>query len=160
MHNRRINVRAIIWRDGKVLAVKHKKHDGSESMYWATPGGGLDPYETLEDGLKREIMEELGVKAEIGRLLFNQQLYSGRRGFDEELEFFYEVTNVDDFLDFDFTKTSHGAIEIARAEFIDPRGSSLLPHFLAEADLESYVRSVHPVVNYNNFPETIHHHKK
>ena len=45
MEKRRVNVRGIIWRDGKLLAVKHKNNDGSEADYWAVPGGGLDPHE-------------------------------------------------------------------------------------------------------------------
>ena len=48
---RRVNVRAIIWKDGKLLAVKHKTSPGEESPYWAVPGGGLDPMESIEDGL-------------------------------------------------------------------------------------------------------------
>ena len=31
MDKRRVNVRAIIWRDGKLLAAKQKNTDGSES---------------------------------------------------------------------------------------------------------------------------------
>ena len=52
---RRVNVRGIIWREGKILAVKHKDPDGTESSYWAVPGGGLDLLEWVEDGVQREI---------------------------------------------------------------------------------------------------------
>ena len=45
---RRINVRAIIYKDGKLLAVKHK-HGDNISHYYAVPGGGLDPQESLID---------------------------------------------------------------------------------------------------------------
>ena len=40
---RRINVRAIIYKDGKLLAVKHK-HGDNISHYYAVPGGGLDAH--------------------------------------------------------------------------------------------------------------------
>lgn len=33
MEKRRVNVRAIIWRDGKILAAKHKDEDGVVSDY-------------------------------------------------------------------------------------------------------------------------------
>ena len=70
---RRINVRAIIYKDGKLLAVKHK-HGDNISHYYAVPGGGLDPHESLVDGLARELREETGIDAVIGNLLFIQQL--------------------------------------------------------------------------------------
>ena len=65
---RRINVRAIIYKDGKLLAVKHK-HGDNISHYYAVPGGGLDPQESLIDGLARELHEETGIDAVIGNLL-------------------------------------------------------------------------------------------
>ena len=40
---RRINVRAIIYREGKILAVKHRRGDQA-APYYAVPGGGLDPH--------------------------------------------------------------------------------------------------------------------
>lgn len=145
MNKRRINVRAIIWKDGKLLAVKHKSKDGSESDYWALPGGGLDPVETLEDGVRRELQEELGVTARVGRLLLGQQLLSTRSGYDEELEFFFHITNPDDFASIDLTGTTHGAVELARCEFIDPVTEYILPEFLSDIDLEEYVSNVKPV---------------
>ena len=144
MEKRRVNTRAIIYKDGKILAVKHRGKNGEASSYWALPGGGLDPLESLEDGLRREITEELGVTASVGRLLFGQQLKSSRAGRDEELEFFYHVTNAEDFSNIDLSKTSHG-FELAAAEFIDPRTEYILPKFLSEVNIEQYVESVQPV---------------
>ena len=138
MQQRRINVRAIIWHEGKLLAVKHKESDGSEAAYWATPGGGLDPMESLIDGIKREIQEETGKTAVVGNLLFMQQFASGQRA-KEELEFFYHVTNGKDFLDIDLSKTTHGEEELARIEFIDPRKENILPAFLSEIDIEKQI---------------------
>lgn len=89
MDKRRINVRAIIFKDGKLLAVKHKTQSGEEASYWALPGGGLDPFERLDKGIQREMLEETGIEVNVGRILFGQQLRSGRPGRDEELEFFF-----------------------------------------------------------------------
>jgi len=54
---------AIIARsDGHILAV-----EGTRNRYYL-PGGGLDPGEAEEDGLRREILEELG--KEIASIIF------------------------------------------------------------------------------------------
>lgn len=52
----RVAVKALIKNDkGKVLLVKEK------SDKWDLPGGGLDHAEEPEDGIRRELLEELGV---------------------------------------------------------------------------------------------------
>ena len=146
MDKRRIGVRAIIWRDGTLLAVRHKSQkDGDPKDFWCIPGGGLDPGESLEDGLRREVREELGVEIVPGRLLFIQQFTSSRAGCDEELEFFFLVENHQDFAQIDTSKTSHGADEIARCEFIDPKTEYILPRMLNQVDIRTYIEMVQPV---------------
>ena len=58
---RRPSVRGIILRDGKIAMMHSKKYD-----YYKFPGGGIEPGETLEETLIREVREESGliVKAE------------------------------------------------------------------------------------------------
>ena len=41
----------------------------TERRGWELPGGQIELGETLTDGLKREIMEECGLRVELGRLL-------------------------------------------------------------------------------------------
>ncbi|HEY8999323.1 MAG TPA: NUDIX domain-containing protein [Candidatus Saccharimonadales bacterium] len=142
---RRIAVRAIILHSDKLLAVRLKQYKGSLSIdsgtYWCTPGGGLDPGETLTEGLRREVVEELGVEPEIGSLLFVQQFsHKGR----EHLEFFFHVTNNDDFQQLDLSKTTHGGIEIAEVAFINPHGANLLPKFLTEESLSGVTAHTQP----------------
>jgi len=63
-------VRAIIIEDGKVLLM-HRVKAGNE--YWAFPGGGVEDSDlTLEDGLKRECKEELGVDVEVKDLVMEE----------------------------------------------------------------------------------------
>lgn len=146
MDKRRVNVRGIIWRDGKLLAVKHKKDDGSEADYWAVPGGGLDPHESLVSGVKRELSEEMAITAEVGNLLFVQQFKSQRRGYEEELEFFFHITNPIDFADtIDLSMTSHGNDEIARIQFIDPHHELIYPRFLSTIAIDDYIADHRPV---------------
>lgn len=145
MDQRRINVRALVYKDGKILAVKHKAQDGSESTYWATPGGGLDDNEALEAGVARELLEETGVTAKVGRLLYIQQFVSERFHRREELEFVFLIDNPEDFAAIDLAATTHGSAELSRCEFIDPRTVTILPRLLGELDLEKYATTIQPV---------------
>lgn len=119
-----IRVRAVIYHDGRYLFVRHA-HDSP----WVFPGGKLEDAESLQDGLVRELQEELGVTADIGRLLYMQQLF---RGEEESLECFFEVKNGQEFTDLDLAGTSHGLSEIAEQAFIDPSIESVLPSFLRD----------------------------
>jgi len=139
MDKRRVNVRGIVWRDGKILAVKHRNDDGSEVDHWAIPGGGLDPMESLQDGVKREIYEELGVRAQPGKLLFMQQFRSKRDNFDEELELFFHIHDDPGFDSVDLKATSHGLNELVRVEFIDPSKHLVLPRILNTLDIGAII---------------------
>ena len=149
MDKRRVNVRAIIWHEGKLLGVKHKRSDGSEAPYWAVPGGGLDPNELLADGVKREVLEETNITAEVGKLLFIQQFNSNRDSYNEELEFFYHVTNGSDFTSIDLSKATHGLEEISRIEFIDPSQEHIMPSFLGKIAIGDYIDQDLPIYHHN-----------
>lgn len=139
---RRIAVRGIIIKNDKVLAVKHKNADGDEVDFWAIPGGGLNPHESLADGLTREILEELGVVPKLGRLLFIQQYRDEKR---EYLELFFHITNAENFQDIDLASTSHGTLEISRCEFIDSKKEHLLPTFLQSVDITAALAESSPI---------------
>ena len=63
-------VRAIIIEDGKVLLM-HRFRDGQE--YWVFPGGGAEESDiNLEEALKRECLEEIGVEVSVGDLFFKK----------------------------------------------------------------------------------------
>ena len=130
--DRRITTSGIIYKNGKIFAQKLKRGEGTTD-YWCTPGGGLDPSESLHDGLVREMIEETGIAPEIGKLLYVQQ-YREENGL-EYLEFFYHVTNVDDYETIDLANTTHGEIEVAEYGFIDPSKENILPKFLQTADI-------------------------
>lgn len=142
--NRSVRVRAIIPHDGKFLFVQHKLGPA----YFALAGGGLDDGETLEQGIERELIEELGVKPVIGKLLYVQQLFIGTD--EESLEFFYLIENGADYTNIDLQATTHGAIELSKVEFIDPTKEFVQPDFLANLaeDMKSdiwprvYVRTI------------------
>jgi mutator protein MutT len=62
-------VAALIERDGRLL-VGQRRRGGSFPLKWEFPGGKVRDGEGLEAALERELREELGVRAAIGRELF------------------------------------------------------------------------------------------
>jgi 8-oxo-dGTP diphosphatase len=60
---RHVTVDVILEQDNKLLLVKRAQHL-SEGGKWALPGGFLDRNETVEQGARREIVEESGYKVE------------------------------------------------------------------------------------------------
>lgn len=135
----RISVRAVILHKNKLLAVRHKgktKLTRAIVNYWAIPGGGLEADEPVLDCLKREIIEETGIKPEIGNLMYVQQFMFNGKGY---LEFFFNITNAHEYLKVDLSKTTHGIKEIEEIKFIDPKTTKILPVFLTEEDLKSQI---------------------
>jgi 8-oxo-dGTP diphosphatase len=55
----RIRVSALLRWQGRILLIRHEK-PGKE--YWLLPGGGVNSGESLVDGLRRELAEELGIE--------------------------------------------------------------------------------------------------
>lgn len=53
-------VAAILWEDGRFLAVK-RPEGKPMAGYWEFPGGKVEPGESLEQALVRELDEELGL---------------------------------------------------------------------------------------------------
>ena len=60
-------VAAVIFKDGKVFATQRGHGDFKDG--WEFPGGKIEPGESHEVALKREIQEELGVDIAIENLL-------------------------------------------------------------------------------------------
>jgi 8-oxo-dGTP diphosphatase len=59
-------VAALIVRDDKVLICQRTRHQ-TMPLKWEFPGGKIEPGEELEVALHRELEEELGILATIGR---------------------------------------------------------------------------------------------
>ncbi|MDO5504265.1 MAG: (deoxy)nucleoside triphosphate pyrophosphohydrolase [Actinomycetia bacterium] len=59
---------AVALKDGHVLACRRATHKSAGGK-WEFPGGKVEPGESPEEALARELREELGVHADVGRLL-------------------------------------------------------------------------------------------
>lgn len=139
---RRISVRGIVLHEGKLLCVRlkaYKEHLKRDNSYWCLPGGGLDEGEALIDGVKREMLEETGVEAQVGDLLYVQQFTHGEKDY---LEFFFHITNTQDYLNIDLANSTHGEVEIEEIDFIDPKTVRVLPEFLATENLAKQASGV------------------
>ena len=59
-----VSVAGVVVRDdGRILAVQRR-----DNAHWEPPGGVLELDETFEAGVRREVLEETGVQAEVERL--------------------------------------------------------------------------------------------
>ncbi len=115
-----IRCRAIILNDeGKLLVVKHV-HDTS---FAALPGGHLEWGEDIKEGLRREIVEELGVVPEIGRLLYVNNFMENKK--KQSVEFFFEVLNSHEYKNIEDKNRTH-AYEIAQVCWLESTSSIMV----------------------------------
>lgn len=60
---------AVIWNEQGQILIDRRRQDGLLGGLWEFPGGKLEPGETVEDCIRREILEELGIEIEVGEHL-------------------------------------------------------------------------------------------
>jgi 8-oxo-dGTP diphosphatase len=85
-------VAALILRDSKIL-VCQRRRDDTHSLQWEFPGGKVEPGETGEEALARELREELAVEATIGK-----EIYRTRHRYkdsQQELELIFFRASID-----------------------------------------------------------------
>jgi 8-oxo-dGTP diphosphatase len=69
-------VRGVIVRNDKILFLKKMAESGDE--YFALPGGGQNPGETLFQALERECLEEIATTVDIKHLLYVADYFKTR----------------------------------------------------------------------------------
>jgi 8-oxo-dGTP diphosphatase len=81
-------VAAVIERDGRVLVCR-RRPDHPHPLKWEFPGGKAEEGETPRSALARELEEELGIRAEVGREIERYPFsYPGKKPI---LLIFYEI---------------------------------------------------------------------
>ncbi|MGD0297202.1 MAG: (deoxy)nucleoside triphosphate pyrophosphohydrolase [Bryobacteraceae bacterium] len=86
-------VAAVIERDGRILAGQ-RKAGGNHALKWEFPGGKVEADETPEAALRRELTEELGIRAHIDSEITRYEYqYPGRPRI---LLIFYRVVDFED----------------------------------------------------------------
>ena len=59
---------ALIWRDGQIL-LSRRHQSAHQGGLWEFPGGKLEPEETIENCISRELKEELAISVKVGEEL-------------------------------------------------------------------------------------------
>jgi len=80
-------VAGLIVCDSRIL-VCQRRRDDSHPLQWEFPGGKVEPGEIPQEALVRELREELGVEATIGRELFRTRHRYRESGQTLEIIFF------------------------------------------------------------------------
>ena len=60
-------VAAVVERDGRIMLCQ-RRPDAHNGLKWEFPGGKIEPGETPEAALARELREELAVDARVGKI--------------------------------------------------------------------------------------------
>jgi len=79
---------AIIEKDGKVL-IAQRQGNKSQGLKWEFPGGKIEPEETAEESLKREIKEELDIDIDV-KEMFGESIYKYPTGTIKLIAFYSE----------------------------------------------------------------------
>lgn len=76
---------AVVWRDGELLMTQ-RPPGGPLGLQWEFPGGKIEPGESPEAALTREVHEELGVRATVHEVL-RRHTHQYEHGLHVELTF-------------------------------------------------------------------------
>ena len=75
-----MGVQGLVVADGRVLVVEKRYPEGGA---FVLPGGGQNPGETLEDAVRRECLEETGLRVEVGELPHAREFVVARHRPDD-----------------------------------------------------------------------------
>ena len=123
----------------RVLLFGYRNPTSGEE-FWATPGGGMEPGESLEDTARREFLEETGhrVEGELGSVIWRRSVqfeWDGTWIRQSEVFFLYRVEELEVDPDLEERQRSEGIIGhgwFTLDELDDPTGFTPAPRRIAE----------------------------
>ncbi|MGH9793652.1 MAG: (deoxy)nucleoside triphosphate pyrophosphohydrolase [Candidatus Acidiferrales bacterium] len=135
-------VAALIEREGRLL-ICQRRRDAAFPLQWEFPGGKVHAGETPQAALARELQEELGVSAQIGR-----EIYRTRHSYAElrdEIELIF----------YSAALPPHAAVTNLAFESIEWRPAGRLPSYdFLPADRELIVKLASRELTTSLTPET------
>lgn len=127
----RIVATALIEKDNKILMGKKVKDIGPYPNTWHLPGGGVEEGESYEDAVKREVMEETGLKIEnIKQIEVLEDDEPNKHG--EMTHYIFHILKADPIGEFNPTK------ELPTLEWVDKKELKNAP--LARPSIELFKR--------------------
>ena len=85
----------------------------SRDTIWELPGGRLDANENPEAGIKREVLEELGVTIEVGQIIYVNQFVHSKDG-SKAVVLVYQARLVDEAAEF-----TVDPVEVAQMQWVN-----------------------------------------
>ena len=112
---KRVSARGLIVTDkGLAVIFRRKINEKGTKEYYVIPGGGINEGEDIVEGLKRELIEELNVEADVNDLAFTVET-------DERIEYFYNCT----YKSGDFTLNGEEIERMSESNYYEPTFISL-----------------------------------
>ncbi len=94
--HRYLGVSCALIHDGKILVVRRSLDDDFLAGYYELPGGKLDPGETEEDAIRREMAEEVGLRVEPVKRYRKFEYQAGPNSVGTDLEYLVRLADGED----------------------------------------------------------------
>lgn len=107
-----MRIAGLALRNGHVLV-----HRAVHESFWTFPGGRAEIGETSAETLKREMIEELGVEIDVGRLLWVVENFFHHEGQDGHELGFYYLMDLPEHFPFHPTDIVHRVLDGSELEF-------------------------------------------
>lgn len=85
--------KAIVIRDGKILLNRCITEAGE--IYYDLPGGGQHQFETMEEAVKREVLEETGYNIKVNRFIaLVEEIYDDLKVREEYYDYSHRILHI------------------------------------------------------------------